>query len=775
MLTRHATRGTLSLTRYIPIEVVETVIDELGAQEDLRALSLCARVCSTWLPRSRFHFWRKVLVTSRKKLWAILRALGHAEDINPLVQVLRLQSQDSGYVSPASTTGADDSFILLAMDELLRRLPNLNTLEIVARDEHLDLTSPDVLISFFECHSLRTLVLEECRIPSSACLHQMLRSLPALREVRLCEVDFWEGPGETPLDYSNLRLQKLTLHSSANPPPLLEGILNGSATTLTDLDISCQSLFETGTVMDLPRLLHLMVKIDLDDEDIFREWDPEQLHPTNSRLPPSLRSLNITLHSGAVSWFGVDLNERLKQEISAFTRLVQEHGILRTSGIKCILEDVHENLRDRWLASLEKVFSVLHARDMATYGHISPAIHMAFAENNQWAASYAKWGFPGAGSVIIWDVTSGKPALEQWDYPVAQLSREEPHPLVFSPSNTLLAYCTRHLQKIFRLQEAEEGTGTHRRQWQELGGIDFRSRIVRAAAWTPDSKQIVFLVDAGAVDIWDAETLTHTRTLLCPFPFVGNDDELIGVTAASLSVSADGQFALCYIDKSYNFGPVHSEHVCVWDLVSCTCSLRFPALAQVRSPEQDRISEVSFRPPLEDAADPRPGHWDVLAHSANGKLFLDTAAQHVGNDGGPSVPLTSLLEGLHTIDMSPDGRFAICIGPRDGHPDSSVYRIVDTRTRETVFEPFETEESWPARFSPNASAVVFCIAGRRNSTQWGYLSLQDGIMYAVRVPEGQEVHGLVLSEDGSLVARSCWSGAMIFDRISNAMQAVDQG
>ncbi|KAH9938754.1 uncharacterized protein BXZ73DRAFT_44415 [Epithele typhae] len=76
----------------VPIEVIEHIIDELGATEySTRALARCIRVHKDWIPRTRVHLWRTLTVSSREQLPGICDTFDRNPTLQSLVKVVRLK------------------------------------------------------------------------------------------------------------------------------------------------------------------------------------------------------------------------------------------------------------------------------------------------------------------------------------------------------------------------------------------------------------------------------------------------------------------------------------------------------------------------------------------------------------------------------------------------------------------------------------------------------------------------------------------------------------
>ncbi|KAH9938765.1 uncharacterized protein BXZ73DRAFT_4951, partial [Epithele typhae] len=79
----------------VPIEVIEHIIDELGAAEDTAALIRCIQVNKDWVLRTRIHLWRTLTVSSRERLPILCAILDGNPTLQSLVEVVRLKPNRS--------------------------------------------------------------------------------------------------------------------------------------------------------------------------------------------------------------------------------------------------------------------------------------------------------------------------------------------------------------------------------------------------------------------------------------------------------------------------------------------------------------------------------------------------------------------------------------------------------------------------------------------------------------------------------------------------------
>ncbi|KAH9911364.1 uncharacterized protein BXZ73DRAFT_82839 [Epithele typhae] len=80
----------------VPIEVIEHIIDELGATEhSTAALARCIRVHKSWITRTRIHLWRTLTVSSSEQLPIIRATFDRNPTLRLLVEVVRLKPDRS--------------------------------------------------------------------------------------------------------------------------------------------------------------------------------------------------------------------------------------------------------------------------------------------------------------------------------------------------------------------------------------------------------------------------------------------------------------------------------------------------------------------------------------------------------------------------------------------------------------------------------------------------------------------------------------------------------
>ncbi|KAH9948639.1 hypothetical protein B0H21DRAFT_220272 [Amylocystis lapponica] len=93
-------RSRLGPLAIFPIEVAERIIDascytgRYFRHRDHATLRACALTCSSWLPRSRYHIFYTVTLTTRAKLMAFAKLLTTKPHLDALVHELRIPCTD---------------------------------------------------------------------------------------------------------------------------------------------------------------------------------------------------------------------------------------------------------------------------------------------------------------------------------------------------------------------------------------------------------------------------------------------------------------------------------------------------------------------------------------------------------------------------------------------------------------------------------------------------------------------------------------------------------
>ncbi|KAH9911047.1 uncharacterized protein BXZ73DRAFT_57372 [Epithele typhae] len=191
---------------HVPIDVIETVLDEFGAQDDLGTLTVCALVCGAWFPRSRFLIWRTVTITSTDTLYSICKTLQRDPDLRLVIHAVRLKHIHS------------KSFPHTAPMVLLPYLPHLRRWDFRWPFSTMNLAKATIAC-FCQYKAVKTLVLRDCLFPTPLHVYRLIHAFPVLEDVQLYDVHFMGTSPDVsllPIQHRACRtLSKLTVRSSS--------------------------------------------------------------------------------------------------------------------------------------------------------------------------------------------------------------------------------------------------------------------------------------------------------------------------------------------------------------------------------------------------------------------------------------------------------------------------------------------------------------------------------------------------------------------------------
>ncbi|KAI0747378.1 hypothetical protein C8Q74DRAFT_514431 [Fomes fomentarius] len=90
-LTSTTTSPLPAAVATLPVEVEERIIDKL--QYDIRALRRCALTSRRWLPRTRYHLFAAIRVTTKDELFSLCTSLSQSPHLLPLVRSLTFRAK----------------------------------------------------------------------------------------------------------------------------------------------------------------------------------------------------------------------------------------------------------------------------------------------------------------------------------------------------------------------------------------------------------------------------------------------------------------------------------------------------------------------------------------------------------------------------------------------------------------------------------------------------------------------------------------------------------
>lgn len=177
---------TMCTLPLLPLELCEGIIDNI--QDDIPSLSSCALVCRHWLPRSRYHLFGTVNISSRRHVYRLRDILHGCAPIGELVHSLTL------LLAGRRTEPVFFSLPDLTAALLLPLLPNLRCWNLSASPaeaqslfrflyRRLDLR---LFLTSNRRHgaNVERLELDRLMLSSPAEVVQIAQSLPGLRYLR---------------------------------------------------------------------------------------------------------------------------------------------------------------------------------------------------------------------------------------------------------------------------------------------------------------------------------------------------------------------------------------------------------------------------------------------------------------------------------------------------------------------------------------------------------------------------------------------------------------
>ncbi|KZT08114.1 uncharacterized protein LAESUDRAFT_609320, partial [Laetiporus sulphureus 93-53] len=154
----------------LPIEVWENVINHLW--DDQNTLKECRLVCRAWLPPSRFHLRRWVMIRTVNGVKAYAKVLKQTPELSKRPHNMTIEGSLRGVLSSLSMAA-----ILLA-----RKLPQLATLTI--RNSYWQpWTMHNDIFLHLSTFSVTRLVVFNVRFPSITVFGRLVCALPCLVEL----------------------------------------------------------------------------------------------------------------------------------------------------------------------------------------------------------------------------------------------------------------------------------------------------------------------------------------------------------------------------------------------------------------------------------------------------------------------------------------------------------------------------------------------------------------------------------------------------------------
>lgn len=147
-VVNHASTNSTVAIPHLPPELSDRILDHL--HDDLLTLNSCSRVCRAWLPRSRFHYFHAIELTSYAgaRFADILTTNPHIGTLVHLVGIRILDRSDG-----------DSNSLMRALPPIALRLPNVEKLTLHGDGEY---TAPP----FRNFTNVRELRIVGCEIPA---------------------------------------------------------------------------------------------------------------------------------------------------------------------------------------------------------------------------------------------------------------------------------------------------------------------------------------------------------------------------------------------------------------------------------------------------------------------------------------------------------------------------------------------------------------------------------------------------------------------------------
>jgi hypothetical protein len=247
-LTEPVSIVTLPTGTKIPPEIFDIVIDHL--HNDLDALKVCSLVCKSWLPSSRYHLFRSLVVKpSRAKLFG---------------QVLRPQlSTLPNHVFHLTIGQLGDSYFT-PQRNLIRLIPRLSSMQSlkIHRVNHA---------SFGEWSTLRfeaviDLDIVFVKLKTFSELLDLLAAFPSLQMLFLSEIS-WSSSGLVPPPRSFPNLRVLNVHCTGTDD-ILDWLSKGALPSLTAFSVRTRCFSGTKFFQAVGMSLHHL-KMKMADDRLY--------------------------------------------------------------------------------------------------------------------------------------------------------------------------------------------------------------------------------------------------------------------------------------------------------------------------------------------------------------------------------------------------------------------------------------------------------------------------------------------------------------------------
>lgn len=210
-------------TVQLPIEVHERIIGFLDNYNASGSIAVCALVCRSWLPFSRFKLYYSINLFYRRQ-WVAFHLMLHSNSMQgylSMVQELHLRPSNKCFLDADKMQlriGWDNDqerpWVHLALLECATRLKGLIKLHFAQAD-----LSPSHPIAIGSGQHLRTVTFLKLEHTEFSCLlqfHQFITAFPALTHLHLCQIKLESRGHWLPVPTVGRSLRSLTVEEDIN-------------------------------------------------------------------------------------------------------------------------------------------------------------------------------------------------------------------------------------------------------------------------------------------------------------------------------------------------------------------------------------------------------------------------------------------------------------------------------------------------------------------------------------------------------------------------------
>ncbi|KAI0710095.1 hypothetical protein C8Q76DRAFT_89035 [Earliella scabrosa] len=488
----------------LPLEVEERIIDHL--QSHVRSLLSCCVVCKAWIPRARFHLFRRIYVTRKEELADLCSFLDSNPTLRGVIHGVTL--------SLAMVESPQLDLYQVAPLILLSQLPELRRWELVNPDHHDHSSSDDPIhfktiarYGFGAYGCLRELRLVSVRFFHCTELARFLLAIPSLVELECEDVKLDQLGSEDGLALLTSRLRGQTQISR------LSLLLEVTCFTLEHLQLELGEMPSSSSGQeDVARALtntHFLQCLSFHLRysplmDHLRQFLGFVTYVLSTASLPKLQELNLHVGYGDCHYKSDAELEDCYHELSGL-----ERHMLQLQGPRLVWTTIGQ--RADTLASRRKLLSrllpTLYSQNLL-FEHCpgeqpvleqrTAIVAVAISPDRELIGTASRDGI-----INIRDAYSDE-LLRGWEckkYVIGHAER-----LIFSPDGCLIAsFGTQHHPAIWSIDNPA--------RYVMLRG---HKKKITAFAWSPSMPTICASASAdGTVRIWDTVTCKTLHRLSC--------------------------------------------------------------------------------------------------------------------------------------------------------------------------------------------------------------------------------------------------------------------